>query len=451
MVDTFAACYVRAVTVERACRLTCTVTALPAPVQSLLVARKVAAAAAAVVPATRDLSPPAPITRQKPLTRAEKDVILQETIARQQKLMAKAQGIDLDNDDPAASATAATASATASGGGGAHRTRGDRRAPFRLSIAVFVISTRRTATVVSFTVKKIRVMPVHGSMQLSRSSSSSANARLRAIARAQGEARANTVLPSTAAADNYLDSLKQQTRKTREQQEEELRAAREAAQALPNPYAHAKPGHYSTAADDYLDALSGRSNPARDSSIYSRSVLGVVLHICHIAYMHRKLRCTSHIAYMHHITSLVVTLGAAVLALLLQLSLQLVLAAYNVCAHCFSCLTARAVLNATAIDTTLTADLFMCTATSRSMQRRIDDQQQTPRDFAQQQQAAFDQLDQRQQPASRSSSAFSSGSTEYTDGLKSAVRFDPTAANPEMSCWPSSALPVLRTMLTDAG
>jgi hypothetical protein len=51
---------------------------------------------------SQDLSPPAPITRQKPLTRAEKDVILQETIARQQKLMAKAQGIELDNDDPAA-------------------------------------------------------------------------------------------------------------------------------------------------------------------------------------------------------------------------------------------------------------------------------------------------------------------------------------------------------------
>jgi hypothetical protein len=39
------------------------------------------------------------------------------------------------------------------------------------------------------------------------------SARLRAIARATGEARAGTVLPSTAAADNYMDSLKAQTRK----------------------------------------------------------------------------------------------------------------------------------------------------------------------------------------------------------------------------------------------
>lgn len=50
---------------------------------------------------TQDLSPPAPITRQQPLSRAEKDAILQETIARQQKLMAKAQGIEIDSDNPA--------------------------------------------------------------------------------------------------------------------------------------------------------------------------------------------------------------------------------------------------------------------------------------------------------------------------------------------------------------
>jgi hypothetical protein len=90
--------------------------------------------------------------------------------------------------------------------------------------------------------------------------------------------------------------------------------------------------------------------------------------------------------------------------------------------------TARAVLDATAIDATALLTCS-CALLFAPTQRRID-QQQTPRDFAQQQQAAFDQLDQRQQPATRSSSAFSSGSTEYTDGLKSAVRFDPTAANP---------------------
>jgi hypothetical protein len=65
-------------------------------------------------------------------------------------------------------------------------------------------------------------------------------------------------------------------RRTREQQEQELRAAREAALALPNPYAYAKPGHYSTAADDYLDALSGRANPARDTR-YSNTLSCMLL------------------------------------------------------------------------------------------------------------------------------------------------------------------------------
>jgi flagellar hook-basal body complex protein FliE len=139
----------------------------------------------------------------------------------------------------------------------------------------------------------------------------------------------------------------------------------------------------------------------------------VTVHMRHNAYMHHKLGRNTRCCSSSSTAAIVATASACSMR--------------SVCALRYF---AKAVLDATAIDATLTADLFMCTATSRSMQRRIDDQQQTPRDFAQQQQAAFDQLDQRQQPASRSSSAFSSGSTEYTDGLKSAVRFDPTAANP---------------------